>query len=140
RGMKTAALAAIALLLALQTSGLAAGAQSKSKKLDIRTLSTRADRVSGGDVLIEIAPPSASATSAAANAPYTIALNGRNVSAAFRRQNGSLVGLVTGLVVGRNELKATAWAVTDQRVTLTNYPTAPPIGSRPPHAPALRHT
>src|SRR5438093_115642 len=103
--MKTTALPSVAILLPPQTSGRAAGAQSKSKKLDIRTLSTHADRVSGGDVLIEIAPPSASATSAAANAPYTIALNGRDVSAAFRRQNGSLVGLVTGLASGRNELK-----------------------------------
>jgi len=93
--MKNAALAAIAILLALQTSGLAAaGAQSKAKKLDIRTLSTRADRVSGGDVLIAIAAPSAT-SAAAANAPYAIALNGRDVSAVFHRQGESLVGLVT---------------------------------------------
>lgn len=139
--MKSAALAAMAILLALQTSGLAAGAQSKSKKLDIRTLSTRADRVSGGDVLIEIAPPSASAAAAAAaNAPYTIALNGRDVSAAFHRQNGSLVGLVTNLVVGRNELKASAWGVTDQRVTLTNYQVAGPIVSGPHQRPFVCQT
>ena len=137
--MKSAALAAIAILLALQTSGLAAGAQSKSRKLDIRTLSTRADRVSGGDVLIAIAPTSP-APARAASAPYAIALNGRDISAAFRVQNGSLVGLVTGLAVGSNELKASAWGVADQRLTLTNYPVTGPIVSGPHQRPFVCQT
>ena len=138
--MKNAALVAIAILLALQTSGLAAaGAQSKAKKLDIRTLSTRADRVSGGDVLIAIAAPSAT-SAPAANAPYAIALNGRDVSAVFHRQGESLVGLVTGLASGRNELKASAWGVSDQRVTLTNYPISGPIVSGPHQRPFVCQT
>ena len=47
---------ALALLLALQTHSLsAARPQAGAKHLDIRTLSTRADRVSGGDALVAIA-------------------------------------------------------------------------------------
>jgi hypothetical protein len=62
--MKTATLA---VLLALQGGGLTvARAQSTPKRsperlalqrIEIRTLSTRADLVSGGDVLIEIVAP-----------------------------------------------------------------------------------
>ena len=136
--MKTAALASIAVLLALQTSGSAAGAPKRTA-LDIRTLSTRADRISGGDVLLEIAPP-ASGRAAAADAPFTIELNGRDVSSAFHRQNGSLVALLTGLAVGRNELKADAWGVAGQRATLTNYPIAGPIVSGPHQQPFVCQT
>src|SRR6058998_3726303 len=106
----------LAVLLALQATGLtarggllaAARAQSTPKKIEIRTLSTRADRVSGGDVLIEIA---ASGTGTAKAAPYVpapngpepsptrpnVTLNGRDVSAAFHpsSRSGSLIGLVT---------------------------------------------
>src|ERR1043166_9420888 len=137
--MKTAALAVVAVLLALQASGMAAGAASKKKTLDIRTLSTRADRISGGDVLVEIAPPAAAAP-VAADAAYAVSLDGRDVSSAFRRQNGSLVGLVTGLVVGPNQLRASAWGVSDQRIALTNYPIAGPIVSGPHPQPFVCQT
>src|SRR5262252_6979786 len=132
--MKPAALACIVASL-----GLAAGAPPKRGALDIRTLSTRADRISGGDVLLEIAPP-ALARAAAADAPFTIDLNGRDVSSAFHRQNGSLVALLTGLAVGRNELKASAWGVADERATLTNYPIAGPIVSGPHQQPFVCQT
>jgi uncharacterized tannase-like protein DUF6351 len=125
--MKAAAVAVVAVLLALQTGGLAAAvAPPKSKKLDIRTLSTRADRVTGGDVLVSIAaPPGAQA------ARPDVRLNGRDVSEAFRQQNGSFVGLVTGLADGRNELRVSAWGVRDQLLALTNYPIAGPVISGP---------
>ncbi|HXI31708.1 MAG TPA: DUF6351 family protein, partial [Vicinamibacterales bacterium] len=60
-----------------------------------------------------------------------VGLNGRDVSDAFRQQNGSFVGLVTGLVDGRNELKVSAWGVRDQTLALTNYPIAGPVISGP---------
>src|SRR3954447_21469244 len=85
--MKTAAAGVAAPLLALQTSGVAAGgAQTKAKtqKLDIQTLSTHADRVTGGEVLIAIAMPAGSAASAP---PPEVRLNGRDVSSAFRVQD-----------------------------------------------------
>ena len=61
-------IATLAVLLALQAGGLtAARAQRTPTRIEIRTLSTRADRVSGGDVLIEIV---ASGTGTAKAAPY----------------------------------------------------------------------
>ena len=61
-------MASLAVLLALQAGGLTvARSQSTPKKIEIRTLSTRADRVSGGDVLIEIV---ATGLGTAKAAPY----------------------------------------------------------------------
>jgi uncharacterized tannase-like protein DUF6351 len=134
--MKNAALAAIVALLALQTSGVAAaGAPPKTKKLDIQTLSARADRVTGGDVLVGIAAPAG-----AQPARPDVRLNGRDVSDAFRPQNGAFVGLVTGLVDGRNELKVSAWGVRDQALVLTNYPIAGPVISGPHQQPFVCQT
>src|SRR5439155_5785087 len=61
------ALAAAASLSAQRTPGA----------IDIRVLSTRADRVSGGDVLIAMAP------AAAMKAPPVVMLNGRDISPSF---------------------------------------------------------
>ncbi|HJZ76410.1 MAG TPA: DUF6351 family protein, partial [Vicinamibacterales bacterium] len=126
--MKSVALVFIGVILALQMSGQAAAppAKSKARKLDIQTLSTHADRVTGGDVLLAIAVPAG----APAERP-DVRLNGRDVSDAFHQQHGSFVGLVTGLVDGRNELKVSAWGVHDQALALTNYPITGPVISGP---------
>src|SRR5471032_279477 len=99
--MKTASLA---LLLAFQTLSLsAARPQAGAKHIDIRTLSTRADRVSGGDVLVEIVAPGGTARAV----PHDITLNGRDVSPASHAApgSGSLVGRVTNRAVGKNVRK-----------------------------------
>src|SRR5262245_6669309 len=126
--MKSVALVFIGVILALQMSGQAAAppAKSKARKLDIQTLSTHADRVTGGDVLLAIAVPAG-----APAARPDVRLNGRDVSDAFHQQHGSFVGLVTGLVDGRNELKVSAWGVHDQALALTNYPITGPVISGP---------
>src|SRR5262252_1381168 len=126
--MKSSALVLNAVILALQMSGQAAAppAKSRTPKLNLQTLSTRADRVTGGDVLVSIAAPAG-----APAARPEVRLNGRDISDAFRQQRGSLVGLVTGLVDGRNELKVSAWGVRDQLLTLTNYPITGPVISGP---------
>src|SRR3954471_13168700 len=91
--MKTAVLPFTAVLPVIQTSrggGAQAGARAfqasgnKAQKLDIQTLSTHADRVTGGEVLIAIAMPAGSAASAP---PPEVRLNGRDVSSAFRVQD-----------------------------------------------------
>src|SRR2546422_993052 len=68
--------------------------------LDIKTLSTHADRVSGGDVLVQITLDQSQ--------PVVVTLNGVNVSSAFHPGTApnTLVGLVTGLNLGRNTLAA----------------------------------
>ena len=130
-------MASLAVLLALQAGGLTvARSQSTPKKIEIRTLSTRADRVSGGDVLIEIV---ATGLGTAKAAPYVpapkVTLNGRDVSAAFHPSSGSgsLIGLVTNLAIGRNTLKVAgnAWGARDESLDLTNYPITGPIISGP---------
>ena len=105
--------------------------------LDIQTLSTHADRVTGGDVLIGIAIPPGPA---AASAPPDIRLNGRDISSAFRLQDRRLVGLLTGLVDGRNELKVSGWGVRDQPLAITNYPITGPVISGPHQQPFVCQT
>src|SRR5437868_9314643 len=126
--MKTAALALIALLLAPQTSGRAAA--PKAARLDVHTLSTSADRVTGGDVLVAIVVPAGPQ----APAPQ-VRLNRRDVSDAFRRQDRSFIGLVTGLVDVRNESQVSGWGVCDQLLALTNYAISGPVISVPHHQP-----
>jgi Tannase-like family of unknown function (DUF6351) len=130
--MKTVSLA---LLLALQTLSLsAARPQTVAKHIDIRTVSTRADRVSGGDVLVEIGAP---------RAPL-VTLNGRDISTAFHAASagGSFVGLVTSLAVGKNLLKVAGkpWGVPDASLELTNYPLTGPIVSGPHQQPFVCQT
>jgi hypothetical protein len=125
----------LALLLALQTLSLsAARPQGSAIHLDIRTLSTRADRVSGGDVLVGIAAPG----------PPAVTLNGRNVSTAFHATagSGSFVGLVTNLAVGKNVLAVAGkpWSVPDASLELTNYPITGPIISGPHQRPFVCQT
>ena len=138
--MKRAALAfSLALIAPFVMSGSSLSAQrtSSAKKLDIQTLSTHADRLTGGDVPIAIAiPPGA----AAAATPPDVRLNGRDVASAFRLQNRRFVGLVTGLVDGRNELKVSGWGVRDQPLAITNYPITGPVISGPQQQPFVCQT
>src|SRR6202171_3179753 len=96
------------------------------RRIEIRTLSTHPDRISGGDVLVQISsPPSPRA--------MAISLNGRDVSGSFRPGEApeTLVGLVTGLVLGRNRLTVDARGMPGKSVVLTNYPIKGPIVSGP---------
>jgi hypothetical protein len=129
-------LAAIALaLFALQTIGLAGAPQDTAKKIDIRTLSTRADLVTGGDVLVEIVAPGAGA--------LLVALNGHDVSSAFHAgAGGSAMGLVTNLALGKNMLTVSGkpWAVRDAALQITNYPITGPVISGPWQQPFVCQT
>jgi Tannase-like family of unknown function (DUF6351) len=88
--------------------------------LDIKTLSTRPDRVSGGDVLVQITQDN--------NAATPVSLNGADVTSAFRAGStpNTRVGLVTGLVVGTNTLSAGGVSL-----QVHNYPITGPITSGP---------
>jgi hypothetical protein len=130
-------LAALPVLavLAMETIGLAGAPQGGAGKIDVRTLSTRADRVTGGDVLVEIVMPGAGAPS--------VALNRRDVSTAFHATTrGAAVGLVTGLTLGKNVLTVSGktWSVRDESLQLTNYPLTGPVISGPWQTPFVCQT
>jgi hypothetical protein len=76
-------------------------------KIALATLSGRADMVTGGDTLLEVALPEGVAA-----ADVRVTRNGEDVTAAFAVQPGgrSLRGLVTGLALGNNTLAAKASA------------------------------
>jgi hypothetical protein len=105
-------------------------ASAEPRRLSITALSTRPDRVSGGDVLIEIR----AADEAKSTKSLAVALNGRDVSGVFRRTDkGTYVGLVTGLTLGKNrlELRGAPWETADEKLDLVNYPASGPIVSGP---------
>jgi hypothetical protein len=98
--------------------------------LAIRTLSTHHDRVSGGNVLVEVVVPRDRSST-----PVTATLNGRDVSSAFRPGStpGTYTGLVTGLATGRNTLHVAGepFNAPGAALELTNYPLTGPIVSGP---------
>ncbi|TMH31505.1 MAG: hypothetical protein E6H66_16025, partial [Betaproteobacteria bacterium] len=104
------------IAVGLATASLCASAAV----IDIKTLSTHADRVSGGDVLAQIT------TDAAGLSPVT--LNGVDVSSMFRPGTtpNTFVGLVTGLNLGRNTL-----AAGERSLVIANYSIKGPIISGP---------
>ena len=103
------------------TLSTSAGAQ------EIAVVSNRADLISGGDALVELALPPA----AAKGAGLAVDLDGRDVTAAFeRRADGRYVGLVSGLKDGANVLTA-AIGGTRARLTITNHQIGGPVFAGP---------
>ena len=95
--------------------------------LQIKTLSNRADLVSGGDVLVEVIIPSASPTGT-----VHVFAGTRDVSAAFaRRSDGRTIGLITGLDVGPTQIKADLDGKQAAILTVTNHPIGGPVFSGP---------
>lgn len=93
--------------------------------LEIRTLSSRPELVSGGDALIEV-------RSAPGSSKISLELNGMDVSDRIKPnpESGTYRGLITGLNVGENTLRA---STTKARATLriVNHPLTGPILSGP---------
>jgi hypothetical protein len=107
-----------------------------ASSLSITTLSNRPDMVSGDDVLARVT------LSPGRNpADVTIELNGADVTSAFRAGTGNaLVGLVSGLRTGANELVARYRGGNGQhgnRATLqvVNHPATGPVFSGPQEQP-----
>jgi hypothetical protein len=94
----------------------------------IKTLSADPDRVTGGDVLIQIT-----------NATDSLAISANNtdVTKAFKSgpAPGVLTGLVTGLTPGRNIIKAGSASL-----EITNYPITGPVFSGPWQQPFICQT
>jgi uncharacterized tannase-like protein DUF6351 len=105
-------------------------------RLEITTLSTDAQRVTGGDVLVQIALPPAADVRA-----LKIAANGKDVTPAFRAAAPhTAVGLVTGLSTGRNTLTADVRGSARATLEITNYPITGPVISGPWQQPFICQT
>ena len=101
RQWMTLSFAAIASVAALAVAP--AVCAKATLEFDIRTLSTRPDTVTGGDVLIAVSVPH--------NVPRQKAIvfaNGTNITSTLHWDDSTrtLTGLVTGLHLGANEISA----------------------------------
>jgi hypothetical protein len=109
---------------------------AQSSSVQINVLSNRANLLSGGDALIEVAMPQYVNPSNGVK----IFLNGRIINGAFAiRPNGRYMGLVTGLVNGDNNLTVVSVAGRAQ-TTLTNHPITGPVFSGPHQTPFVCET
>jgi len=93
----------------------------------LETLSNRADLISGGDALVRVLLPSG-----VRPADVRLRVGTRNVTSAFAvRANGHLEGLVRGLKLGANTLRAVLPGGFGARLTITNHPKGGPVFSGP---------
>jgi hypothetical protein len=128
--MKNASL--VLLLLAGTLSVSTKPSKDGPQGISITTLSTRADLVTGGDVLVEMAlPPHAQQP--------RVTLNGRDVSQLFHEARPVLL---TGLPLGKSVLHAFGkpLGVPDATLELTNYPITDPVISGPHQTPFVCQT
>jgi len=126
------------------TAALVAASAAMAKAthdFEIRTLSTRPDTVTGGDVLIEVYVPQ--------NVPpkkAKILANGADVTSTLHWDDDSrtYTGLVTGLRLGANEISVDSNGNGNGRPTaslaITNYPITGPVFSGPHEAPFICET
>jgi hypothetical protein len=124
----------VRLLALLSLIGPLVSAAEANHDLAIRTLSTHADTVSGGDVLVRIDVPRAVAMDSIA-----LAVNGTYASIAFVRDDAArtLTGLVTGLSLGENTLRVRAGGqdAESAELTVVNHPITGPVFSGPQERP-----
>jgi len=103
---------------------------------EVRTLSNRADMISGGDVLAEVVLKSGQEA-----ARVKVALNGADVTGSFAiRSDGRFKALLTGLRSGDNELAATYSDGPGIALTVTNHSIGGPIFSGPQITPWICET
>ena len=133
------ALFGVAVVASLPASSLAGAAPDPGKhgELTIEVLSSAPEQVSGGDALVRVEVPRTVPLH-----QVTVTLDGADVTDAFSPVPGvrALVGLVEGLDVGANELRAAPNGRGRGRpaaatVTLVNHPINGPIFSGPQQQP-----
>jgi len=114
-------------MVVIATLGARIGSPGASGVITIKTLSADPARVTGGDVLVEITDQSIGERTRTSG-PSPVTANGRDVTAAFKptKQANTYVGLITGLVNGRNTI-----ASGSARLEMTNYPITGPVLSGP---------
>jgi hypothetical protein len=115
-----------------------AAQQKASPSIEIQALSTKAELVSGGDVLLQVTGP---ANLTVKN--VRVMVNGKDESAAFKPAAGSkgLVGLVTGLNVGSNSIQASMrGSKATAQLTVVNHPITGPVLYSPHQTPFICET
>jgi Tannase-like family of unknown function (DUF6351) len=111
----------MAVGLTLCGSALAAAAPQ------IRVVSNRADLISGDDALVAIEIPAGASASR-----LKVTLNGADITRSFAATGASSVGgLVTGLALGTNKLKASLGGGVVSQVKIVNHPLGGPVFSGP---------
>jgi hypothetical protein len=100
----------------------------------LRTLSSRPDVISGGDVLVEADVPAQSA--------WKVSLDGRDVTKLFHpfAASGKAVALLSGLKQGRNVLTLHIKGEGESKLELLNHPLIGPIFSGPHQNPFICQT
>jgi uncharacterized tannase-like protein DUF6351 len=129
--MRRRGCAATALIAA---AVLAAPAAASDDDTEVSVLSSRADQVSGGDALVRVDGPRRELDE------LRVLLDSEDVTDAFERDGGALVGLVEGLELGRNRITVRDGRRTVAQRTLTNHPIEGPIFSGPQQAPFVCKT
>ena len=120
--LRLAALAAFGVLLLAVPPAFAA---KHHRGVSITVVSSRADLVSGGSALVAISP-----TNEARRLKVTV--DGRTVTKRFAvRANKRFEGVIRGLKLGRNELRATFRNGSGARIALVNHPSGGPLFSGP---------
>ena len=109
------------------SDGVLGKSESKAATMEIRVLSNRADLISSGDALVEIVLPDGASADG-----LRVDVGGRNVSDQIAlRDNGRIIGLVSGLNLGDNVLTAKLANGSGATITLTNHPHGGPVFSGP---------
>ena len=138
--MKTALLLPLAFVLAacgnssLPSTSTPPG--NTTGALSLKMLSNRADLISGDDALVELLAPAGADLTA-----LRFDVNGRDISPAFaKRENGRVMGLVTGLALGSNTLRVRSTNGSGVTITITNHPIGGPVFTGPQILPYICDT
>jgi hypothetical protein len=115
-------------------------AAKQDKGYGVEAISTHANLVTGGDVLLQINYKHDNK-----NHPLSITLNGHDVSGVFHPGSDpdTLIGLVTGLALGKNIVRVQgngSSGIKDESLELTNYPITGPVISGPHQTPYVCET
>ena len=105
--------------------------------LEIRTLSTRPETVSGGEVLVQIAA-AAECRSRPRGRDAQRPRRARGISP--RNPAADTCGLVTGLNVGSNQIQASAPGERRAQITIVNHPITGPVIAGPHQTPFVCET
>jgi hypothetical protein len=119
-------------------AAVAVAPAAHAKPLELTVLSSEPDQVSGGDALVRVDAPRGLLDK------LRVERNGDDVTDAFERKDGSLIGLVEGLELGENTVTVVrnrrSSAPPHDRLVLVNYPTTGPIFSGPHQRPFVCQT